>query len=123
MPSLLHNLIINDINDCIMKPNSQFAYHAGPPLLLPALSYTLLFAASLLSGALLRHGAPFVNPYGPAEAAQAFFAQNFAATRWSAFFFFGSSVPLAIYTATVVSRLRPWECGRREHTLRWRAAW
>ena len=89
-----------------MKPNSQFAYHAGPPLLLPALSYTLLFAASLLSGALLRHGTPFVNPYSPAEAAQAFFAQNFTATRWSAFFFFGSSVPLAIYTATVVSRLR-----------------
>src|SRR5438876_123609 len=70
----------------IMKPNSQFAYHAGPPLLLPALSYALLFAASLLSGALLRHGAPFVNPYGPAEAAQAFFAQNFAATRcWASF--------------------------------------
>src|SRR3984885_1154470 len=79
---------------------------AGPPLLPLAIVYTLLFVASIVFAALLRHGAPFVTPFGDAEAARAFFASNPLAVKVSAFFFFGSAVPLAIFTATVVSRLR-----------------
>ena len=71
-----------------------------------AIVYTLLFVASIVSAVLLRHGAPFVTPFGDAEAARAFFAANPLAVKVSAFFFFGSAVPLGIYTATVVSRLR-----------------
>jgi len=68
--------------------------------------YTLLFAASIVSAVLLRHGPPFVTPFGDAGAARAFFAANPFAVKVGAFFFFGSAVPLAVYTATVVSLLR-----------------
>ncbi len=79
---------------------------AGPPLLPLAVIHVLLFAASVIAGAILRHGPGFTNPYGPIEDARRFFAANPQALRWSAFFFFGSAVPLGIYTATIVSRLR-----------------
>jgi hypothetical protein len=88
-----------------MKPISQSRF-AGPALLPLAIVHTLLFVCSIVSAVLLRHGAPFVTPFGDAEAARAFFAANPFAVKLSAFFFFGSAVPLAIYTATVVSRLR-----------------
>lgn len=87
-----------------MKPTSPTRF-AGPPLLPLAIVHTLLFAASIVSALLLRHGQPFVTPFGDAEAARAFFAANPFLLKVSAFFFFGSAVPLAIYTATVVSRL------------------
>lgn len=80
---------------------------AGPPLTALAVVYTLLFAASMVSAALLRHGASFVTPFfGDAEAVRAYFAGNPLAVRVSSFFFFGSAVPLGIYAATAVSRLR-----------------
>jgi hypothetical protein len=85
------------------NPSTRFA---GPPLLPLAMVHTLLFIASIVSAVLLRHGTPFVTPFGDAEAARAYFAANPLAVRVNAFFFFGSAVPLAIYTATVVSRLR-----------------
>ncbi len=88
-----------------MKPTLPTRF-AGPPLLPLAVVYTLLFVANISSAVLLHRGAPFVTPFGDAEAARAFFAANSLAVKVSAFFFFGSAVPLAIYTATVVSRLR-----------------
>jgi hypothetical protein len=88
-----------------MKPTSPTRF-AGPPLLPLAIVYTLLFVANFASAVLLRHGPSFVTPFGDAEAARAFFAANPFAVKVSAFFFFGSAVPLAIYSATVVSRLR-----------------
>lgn len=88
-----------------MKPTSVTRF-AGPPLVPLAIVYTLLFVANIASAALLHHGPLFVTPFGDAEAARAFFAANPFAVKVSAFFFFGSAVPLAIYTATVASRLR-----------------
>src|SRR5882757_101638 len=88
-----------------MKPTSPTRF-AGPPLLALAIVHTLLFVANIASTVLLRHGPSFVTPFGDAEAARAFFAANPLAVKLSAFFFFGSAVPLGIYTATVVSRLR-----------------
>ena len=87
-----------------MKPTSPTRF-AGPLLLPIAIVHTLLFVASIASAFLLRHGPSFVTPFGDAEAARAFFAANSFAVKLSAFFFFGSAVPLAIYAATVVSRL------------------
>src|SRR5258708_17169975 len=87
-----------------MKPTSPPRF-AGLSLLPLAIVRTLLFIASIVSAVLLRHGAPFITPFGDAEAARSFFASNPLAVKVSAFFFFGSAVPLAIYTATVVSRL------------------
>jgi hypothetical protein len=80
--------------------------HAGPSLLLLALLHVLLFAASLAIAAVLRHGAGYVNPYEPAERVRSFFAQSPIATRTGGFFTFGSAIPLGLYTATIVSRLR-----------------
>lgn len=88
-----------------MKPTPATRF-AGPALLPLAVVYTLLFVTSIASAVLLRHGPSFVTPFGDAEAARAFFAASPFAVKVSAFFFFGSAVPLAIYTATVVSRLR-----------------
>jgi hypothetical protein len=89
-----------------MERAEQSRRFAGPPLLLLAVIHVLLFAASLAVGAILRHGPSYANPYGPIGDAQRFFTSNPRALRWSAFFFFGSAVPLGIYAATIVSRLR-----------------
>src|SRR5205823_3107306 len=62
--------------------------------------------ASIISGLLLKHGLAVINPYSPAEEARRFFSENPLALRVSSFFLFGSSVPLGMYAATVVSRLR-----------------
>jgi hypothetical protein len=78
----------------------------GPSLILLATVHILVFAAGLVAGATLRHGAPFVTPFAPAEALRLFFAQNPAATRVSNFLLFGSAVPLGIFAVTTVSRLR-----------------
>lgn len=80
--------------------------HAGPPLLLLAVVHIVLFAAGLVAAGVLRHGAAYVNPYDPVEAVQQFFASSPEAVRLNAFFLFGSAVPLGLFTATMVSRLR-----------------
>jgi hypothetical protein len=86
-----------------MKRSERFR---GPSLVLLAFVHILLFAANMAAAALLRHGAPFVNPYAPGEIVRNFFAQNPRAVQVSSFFLFGSAVPLGIFAATVVSRLR-----------------
>ena len=80
--------------------------HAGPPLLLLALVHLLLLVASIFAATLLRHGAVYINPYSSSQAVQGFFANSPQAIRVGTFFFFGSAVPLGLFTATVVSRLR-----------------
>ena len=83
-----------------MNRTEQIRSHAGPSLLALAIVHTLLVAASIVAGALLKHGATVVNPYRPAEEARRFFADNPLSIRVSTFFLFGSSVPLGIYAAT-----------------------
>lgn len=78
----------------------------GPSLMLLAMVHILIFAAGLVAGAMLRHGAPFVTPFAPAEAMRSFFAQNPMAVRVGNFFLFGSAVPIGIFAVTLVSRLR-----------------
>jgi hypothetical protein len=90
----------------VANQTEQIRSHAGPSLLALAIVHALLVAASILAGTLLKHGAAVVNPYSAAEEARRFFANNPVAVRASTFFLFGSSVPLGIYAATMVSRLR-----------------
>lgn len=78
----------------------------GPSLILLATVHILLFVAGLVAGAALRHGAPYVTPFAPAEAVRSFFAQSPMAARVSNFFLFASAVPLGIFVVTAVSRLR-----------------
>ena len=56
--------------------------------------------------ALLTGGAAYPTPFDPPEVARAFFGPHADALRIVAFLQFGSAIPLGIFTATVVSRLR-----------------
>jgi hypothetical protein len=86
-----------------MKQHPRFR---GPSLLLLAIVHVLLFAANLAVAATLRHGAPYINPFAPAEAVRAFFVQSPSATRIGSFFLFGSAVPFGLFAVTTVSWLR-----------------
>jgi hypothetical protein len=86
-----------------MKRSLRFR---GPSLILLVTVHILVFIAGLVAPSFLRHGAPFITPFAPAEQIQAFFAQSPQATRVANLFLFGAAVPFAIFTATIVSRLR-----------------
>ena len=86
-----------------MKATPRFR---GPSLILLATVHILVFAAGLVASATLRHGAPYVTPFAPAEEVRLFFAQSPTAVRVSNFFLFGSAVPFGIFAVTAVSRLR-----------------
>ena len=86
-----------------MKQTPRFH---GPSLILPATVHILIFEAGFVAAMVLRHGAPFVTPFAPAEALHRFLAQSPTAVRVSNFFLLGSAVPLGIFAVTVVSRLR-----------------
>jgi hypothetical protein len=94
-----------------METNTTSPMPPGPPLLSLAVIHTLLFFASVSALVWLGHGNArsgmlALNPYGSAEAARNFFAESPHAVRVGAFFFLASAIPLAIYTATIVNRLR-----------------
>jgi hypothetical protein len=86
-----------------MKQRPDFR---GPSLLLLAIVHVLLFAGNLAVAATLRHGAPYVNPFAPAEVVRGFFLQNPSATRIGSFLLFGSAVPFGLFAVTTVSWLR-----------------
>lgn len=86
-----------------MQRSSNFR---GPSLVLLAVVHILIFVANLVAVAVLRHGAPYVNPFAHGPVIRSFFADNPRAVEVGSFFLFGSAVPLGIFTATIVSRLR-----------------
>lgn len=78
----------------------QIAYQ-GPPLLLPALSYT-----ALVFGGALTLSAAFGIPHDAGAQAAAYMAAHGTKIQWGSLSEFGSAIPLGIFIATVVSRLR-----------------
>jgi len=86
-----------------MKSTPRFR---GPSLILLVTVHILIFVAGLVAAATLRHGAPYVPPFAPAEEVRLFFAQSPTAVRVSNFFLFASAVPFGIFAVTIVSRLR-----------------
>ena len=78
--------------------------HMGPPLILLACIHAGLFVGGLIACFLLT-GKAFILPFSPAETTVDFYRLNGDAVRIQSFFLFGSSIPLGLYTATVVSRL------------------
>lgn len=86
-----------------MKSTPQFR---GPSIVLLAVVHIVVFVAGLVAGSVLRHGAPYVTPFAPAEQVRQFFTQSPDAARLSSFFLFGSAVPFGIFAVTAVSRLR-----------------
>ena len=81
--------------------NSQSNSHPGPNLLLLTLVYTgfMLAGGSKLIAA-------FRFPHDSAEKAVAYLAQNGWSIQWGSFCELASAIPLGIFTATTVSRLR-----------------
>src|SRR5271170_2577543 len=69
----------------------------GPSLILLATVHILIFEAGFVAAMVLRHGAPFVTPFGPAEELHKFLAQSPTAVRVSNFFLFGAALPLGIF--------------------------
>jgi hypothetical protein len=82
------------------------ATHRGPPLGPLAVACVGLFVGSFVVMALLTGGAAYPTPYDPPEAARAFFGPYADALQIVAFLQFGSAIPLGLFTATIVSRLR-----------------
>lgn len=74
--------------------------HAGPSLLILTLAYIALFAASGSKVSVAFH-----VPHD-ATIAPAFVAQNGWAIRWGSFFELASAIPLGIFMAVSISRLR-----------------
>ncbi|MBW5484196.1 hypothetical protein [Streptomyces bambusae] len=78
---------------------------AGPPPGVLAVVFTALFLAGLALSTFLADGRPFPSPFGAADEITAYFRDHTDATRVSGALQFASSVPLAIYAATVSARL------------------
>jgi hypothetical protein len=85
--------------------------HAGPPLGPVAITFAVLTGASLvpvsLFGAVIGVAPPyFPGPTTPATNIETYFGTHQIPVLICAVLQFGSAVPLGIFTATVVSRLR-----------------
>jgi hypothetical protein len=109
------NQFTYEIPEALMQlntnPNSVPARHAAPHPGALAAVYMLLFLAGL--SAVSRLGAPFgvkppyfPGPWQPAEVISKYFQTHGAAVRLCASLQVGAMIPLGIFTATVVSRLR-----------------
>jgi hypothetical protein len=79
--------------------------HRGPSLLALSIVYTALFVGGLVGTAILTGGGHVPSPLDPAAALE-FFRAHPRAVALNAFLQLGAAVPLAIFTATAVSRLR-----------------
>lgn len=75
--------------------------HAGPNLLL----LTIVYVCLLIAGG-SKVSAAFHIPHDSAEKAVAYVAQNDWAIKWGSFFELVSAIPLGIFAATAVSRMR-----------------
>jgi hypothetical protein len=80
--------------------------HRSPPLGIVGTVFVALFVASLAVGLAMTGGTPYPTPYDPPEAARNYFGPYADLIRISAFLQFGAAIPLGIFAATVVSRLR-----------------
>jgi hypothetical protein len=96
--------IVLFMNDSIANDLDRRRPQAGPPLgVLAAVSLALL-AAGLISSAAL--GGTIPSPFGSGASIQHYFQAHSGAAKASGILAFASSVPLAIYAATVSARLR-----------------
>lgn len=94
------------MENVLANPSSRQNRHHGPSLLLVAITYIVLVIAGVLTGVLLAPRSAFPMPFQPVQNAMTYFSLYGNAVRWSSFFQLASAIPLGIFTATVVSRLR-----------------
>jgi hypothetical protein len=82
------------------------AGHRGPHPGIVAAVFTALFIAGLVPVTLIASDTHFPAPIQPPEEIIAYFRTHAGNVRLCAFFQFCSAIPLAIFTATMTSRLR-----------------
>ena len=87
-------------------PVASRARHAGPPLGIVAVIFTVLFNAGLYPVTLFGGMPYFPGPWETPDVIARFFQARPAAVIACAFFHFGASITMGIFTATIVSRLR-----------------
>lgn len=91
------------------SPNTESvsgSRHRSPPLGILAVVFTVLFCAGLYPVTYFGGRPSFPNPWAPASTIVAFFEQRPDAALLCAFLHFGSAIPLGIFAAAIVSRLR-----------------
>lgn len=89
------------------SPNpSRLRLHPGPPLGIVATAFVLLFLAGLYPVTTFNGKPVFPAPYEPLNVIMAFFEARPSAVLLCAALHFGAAIPLGIFTATIVSRLR-----------------
>ncbi len=91
------------------KPTNQIAIaspkHAGPPLWLLAVLYTVLFNAGLALVTALGGLPYFPGPLAPANEIVSYFQTHATPVLTCVFLQIGASICLGIFTATIVSRM------------------
>jgi hypothetical protein len=90
----------------LQSPHSALSRHAGPPPGIVAAAYTLLFLAGLYPVSPLGGKPAFPAPGQSLNEIVAFFQARPSAVLLCTALQFGAAIPLGIFTATVVSRLR-----------------
>jgi hypothetical protein len=80
--------------------------HKGPPLVVLAVLSTVLFFAAVIGSTIMAGGEHFPSPYLAEHLSSFYFTQHPNAVRLNAFLQFGAAVPLGLFTAVCVSRLR-----------------
>jgi hypothetical protein len=82
------------------------ARHRGPSLVAVAITYVVLFVASVVVPTTMAGGQHFPSPLAEPEESLRFFVEHPQAVRIMAWLQFGSAVPLGIFAATVASRVQ-----------------
>jgi hypothetical protein len=80
--------------------------HAGPHLGAVAIVYTVLFIAGLYPVTIFADATHYPGPWESAEVIVAYFQTHAWHVLMCAFLQFGSTIPLGVFTASVVSRLQ-----------------
>ena len=90
----------------IENPSAMAERHAGPPLWLLAILYTLLFNAGLYPVTAMASKPYWPGPWEPADTIVSYFQTHSAPVLTCLFLQFGATICLGLFSAVTVSRLR-----------------
>jgi hypothetical protein len=88
------------------KTPADAARHRGPSLTMVAVTYVVLFVASIVIPTVMAGGQHFPSPLDPVESSARYFAEQPHAVQLAAFLQLGSAIPLGIFTASATSRVQ-----------------
>jgi hypothetical protein len=85
---------------------ADFARHRGPSLVGVAITFVVLFTASLVLSGAMAGGEHFPSPFQSPDVSVRFFAEHAMAMQVMATLQFGAAVPLGIFAASTASRVQ-----------------